>query len=391
MNWKETLPLAEMIQWRRHFHQYPELSNEEVETSQYIYDVLSTFPNIELSRPIENSVVATLKGSAPGKTVALRADIDALPIHEEADVPFQSTKPGIMHACGHDAHTAILLGAAKVLSEMKEELTGTVKFIFQPAEEVVTGGASLLVEAGVIEDVDYIFGLHVAPTIPVGIIGTKIGAVTAAADSFEVTISGVGSHGSTPERAIDPILVGAEIVTNLNHIVSRNVSPLDNVVISIGQFTSGNAHNVIPNSATIKGTVRTNQPETRKFVQKRICEVIDYITKAYHATYGMNYELGNSAVINDEEATTIVKKAASEVVGEKGILPFPPMMGGEDFAAYTDVIKGSFMMLGVGTEEEGCGYMLHHPKFKINENCLSIGAQIEVQIILEILGKQNSL
>ncbi|MGX7420210.1 amidohydrolase [Carnobacterium gallinarum] len=382
-----TVPVEDMVKWRRHLHENPELSFHEVETARYIYDLLSTFPNLELSTPIENSVVAILKGAKPGKTVALRADIDALPITEEADVAFPSKNPGVMHACGHDTHTAMLLGACKVLTGMQEQIAGTVKFIFQPAEEVPPGGAKFLVEAGVMEDVDLVFGIHIFPMIPVGVVGVRSGSLTAASDIFELTIQGVGSHGSTPELAVDPILIGAEIVTNLNHIVSRNIAALDSAVISIGEFTSGGSANVIPDTARIQGTVRTNDPKTRLYIKQRIEEMIDHITKMYGATYELNYLLGYSAVINDEAATEMVREAAMKVVGEAAIMTPPRMMGGEDFSAYTDVVPGSFFVVGGGTVEEGCGYMNHHPKFKINEGSLAIGAKMEVQLIKDLLMK----
>lgn len=381
----EDMPEKEMIEWRRHLHEHPELSFHEVETAKYIRKVLSDFPNIEVSTLTENSVIGTLRGSKPGKTVALRADIDALPIIEESNVAFQSKNHGIMHACGHDTHTAILLGAAKILSNMQDEIVGTVKFIFQPAEEELPGGAKLLVEAGVMDDVDMVFGLHIAPNIPAGMVGIKDGALTAAADMFELNIQGRGSHGSTPELSVDPILVGVEIINNLNHIVSRNVSPFADVVISIGEFKAGQKGNIIPDKAMITGTIRTNDHEVRQFVQKRIEEIISGICHMYGATYELDYELGYSPVINDVSATNIVREAALQVVGEKGQFDMPSMMGGEDFSAYTDVVPGSFFILGGGMAADGCGYMNHHPKFKVLEDCFKVGAAMHTQIALEIL------
>lgn len=387
MDLNYTLPVKEIIEWRRHLHQNPELSFQEIKTSQFIYDILSTFPNLKITRPTKTSVVATLKGNKPGKTIALRADIDALPVKEESDVNFKSINDGVMHACGHDTHTAMLLGAAKVLSEMKENISGTVKFIFQHAEELAPGGAKELVDKGIISDVDYIFGIHIAPNIPVGVVGSRKGSLTASSDSFELLIKGNGSHASTPELAIDPILIGAEIVTNLNNIVSRNISPSDNVVISIGQFTGGNAANVIPDSVTIKGSVRTINNKSRMFVKKRIEEVIAGLTNAYGAKYDLNYRLGYSSVFNDEEAFEIAKESATKVVTERGFIIVPQIMGSEDFSAYTDAKKGCFMFLGGGATEDGFCYMNHHPKFKIDERALAIGTQVEVQLILDILCK----
>ncbi len=385
MNSQTNLPIEDMVKWRRHLHENPELSFHEVETAKYIYQLLKTFPNLELTTPTENSVVAILKGAKPGKTIALRADIDALPIVEEADVAFPSQNEGVMHACGHDTHTAMLLGACKVLTSMQEKIAGTVKFIFQPAEEVPPGGAKFLVEAGVMKDVDLVFGIHIFPKIPVGVVAIRKGALTAAADIFELKIQGIGSHGSTPELAIDPILVGVEIITNLNNIISRNIAAFDNAVLSIGEFTSGNSANVIPDTAKIQGTVRTNDPAVRTLMKKRIEEIIEHVTKMYEASYELNYIMGYSPVVNDSEATEVVRKAALKVVGEKGLITAPQMMGGEDFSAYTDVVPGSFFVVGGGTAEEGCGYMNHHPKFKINEGALAVGAEMEIQLITDLL------
>lgn len=386
MNLVELMPQQDMIVWRRHLHQHPELSFHEVETAKYIKGVLETFPNLTISTLTENSVIAILKGSKPGKTVALRADIDALPIVEESDVSFPSENHGVMHACGHDTHTAMLLGAAKVLSGMQDKIAGTVKFIFQPAEEEPPGGAKLLVEAGVMEDVDQVYGLHIAPNVPVGMIGVRKGFLTAASDVVTLEIRGKGSHGSTPELSIDPILVGVEIISNLNNIVSRNISPFANAVISIGEFNSGKNSNVIPSEARIQATVRTNDPEVRTYVKKRIGEIIEGVCTMYGATYELDYLLGYSPVINDSEATDVVIAAGTKVVGANQIVEPPIMMGSEDFSAYTDVKPGSFFILGGGTEAEGCGYMNHHPKFKINEDCFVYGAAMHTQIVLGCLG-----
>lgn len=380
------MPQIDMVTWRRYLHQHPELSFEEVETAKYIKQILADFPNLEVKMITENSVVALLKGTKPGKTIALRADIDALPIIEEADVEFPSENPGVMHACGHDTHTAMLLGAVKTLTGMQDEIAGTVKFIFQPAEEEPPGGAKLLVEAGVMDDVDMVFGLHIAPNIPTGMIGTRKGALTAASDVFTLKIQGKGSHGSTPELAIDPILIGVEVINNLNHIVSRNISPFSNAVISIGEFNAGKKANVIPDTAQIQGTVRTNDKEVRVFVKKRIEEIIDGICEAYGASYELDYLLGYSQVFNDSDATDIVNEVAEKIVGKQQMFESPQMMGGEDFSAYTDVRPGSFFILGGGTAAEGCGYMNHHPKFKIMEECFKVGAAMHTQIVLDILG-----
>lgn len=387
-NLQDLMPQEEMVKWRRHLHRHPELSFHEVETAKYIKSILSEFPNLEIQTLTENSVIAILRGNQPGKTIALRADIDALPINEESDVEFPSENPGVMHACGHDTHTAMLLGAVKTLTGMQDRIAGVVKFVFQPAEEEPPGGAKLLVEAGVMDDVDMVFGLHIFPTIPVGMIGSNKGAITASSDIFTLKIQGKGSHGSTPELAIDPILVGVEVISNLNNIVSRNIGAFDNAVISIGEFNAGKTANVIPDTARIQGTIRTTDKKIRMMIKERIEEMISGICDIYGATYELDYLLGYSQVINDSEATDIVRSVAEKIVGEEKMFVSPAMMGGEDFSAYTDVRPGSFFILGGGTEEEGCGYMNHHPKFKVMEDSFKVGAAMHTQIVLDILGKE---
>jgi len=384
-DWKQNLPITEVVGWRRHLHQHPELSFKEFETSNFIYHVLSQFPNIKLTRPTKTSVVGILEGKQEGKTIALRADIDALAVTEEADVDFKSKNDGVMHACGHDAHTAMLLGAAKVLSEMTDELSGTVKFIFQHAEEVPPGGAKELIDLGVMENVDYVFGIHVVTGAPAGMIGLGVGAMTASSDYFELKITGRGSHGSMPETSIDAITIGAELVSNLNNIVSRNISALRNAVLSFGEFSSGEGYNAIPEIATIKGTVRATDVVTRQEIKQRIYEVSEHITKAYNGEIDIKWIDGYSAVVNDASATEIVRAAANKIVGEKAQVKAPTIMGGEDFSAYAGVTKGSYFYVGAGTAEEGCGYMAHSPKFNINEKCIVVGMQMHVQIILDLL------
>lgn len=379
------MPQKEMIEWRRHLHKHPELSFQEHETAKYIKKILADFPNLQVYSLTDNSVIAVLKGKKIGKTIALRADIDALPIFEESDVEFQSENPGVMHACGHDTHVAMLLGAVKVLSNLQDKIVGTVKFIFQPAEEEPPGGAKLLVEAGVMDDIDLIFGLHIAPSVPVGMVGIREGALTAASDTFKLKIQGKGSHGSTPDLSIDPILVGVELVNNLNNIVSRNISPFDNAVISIGEFTAGNKANVIPDTAKIQGTVRTNNKKTRLYIEQRIEEIVQNTCTMYGASYHFEYIKGYSPVVNDKYATKLLTSSVEKVIGKQKVFQAPQIMGGEDFSAYTDVKPGSFFLLGGGTEEQGCGYMNHHPKFKIMEDCFMSGAAIFTQLILDNL------
>ena len=388
-NWIEQIPTEKIVEWRRFLHQNPELSFKEFKTSQFIYDTLSTFPNLEITRPTETSVVATLVGGAgEGKTIALRGDIDALPVTEEADVEFKSTEEGIMHACGHDTHTAMLLGAAHILSNMKDELAGTVKFIFQHAEEQPPGGAQEIVDAGVLEGVDEIYGLHIMPNLEVGSIGVTSGFATTAADGFFLKIQGRGSHGAMPEDSIDPIVVGSEIVMALQTVVSRNVKPSEMAVVSIGEFHSGQAPNIIADTAKLSCTIRTTNEDVRQLIEKRVKSIIEHVTASHGATYELDYVHGCSAVYNTPELAEKARAAAQKVLGEEFVYDAPMLMGSEDFSAYTNVTKGCFLWLGGGKAEQGCGYMNHHPKFKIIEDALISGTKVEVQIILDLIGKK---
>ena len=376
-----------IITWRRYLHEHPELSFQEYETSQYVYDILNSFGVYTLERITETSVIATLKGPKEGPTIALRADMDALPIHEEADVPFKSKVDGVMHACGHDTHTAILLGAAEVIATMIDDLSGTVKLIFQHAEELAPGGAQELVKKGVMNDVDYVFGLHIFPMLPTGSVVYLDGPMTAASDTFKLTIQGKGSHGSMPDLAIDPITIGAELVNALNNIVSREINSFDTAVISVGKFVAGDAPNVIPDSVEIAGTVRTLKPETRAYVEKRIRETIEHTVTMHNATYKLDYSNGYDSIRNDKEATELIVAAASKVVPEQLLIKGQTMMGSEDFSSYTNVKPGSFIGLGGGLAKDGYQYINHNPKFIIDEKAMLTGSKVFVQLIEDLLMK----
>lgn len=390
MDWFDQIPVEKITEWRRHLHQNPELSFQEYKTSQFIYDTLSTFPNLELSRPTETSVVATLVGTAgEGKTIALRADMDALPIQEETDVAFKSVNDGVMHACGHDTHVSMLLGAASVLSGMKDKIAGTVKFIFQHAEEQVPGGAQQLVDAGVLMDVDEIYGIHILPRLRAGSLGVvTTGYATTAADGFFLKIQGRGSHASTPELSIDPVVVGAHIVMALQTVVSRNVKPSEMAALSIGEFHSGQAPNIIADTASLSCSIRSTNEEVRDLIEERVKKVIHRVADAYGATVELDYVRGYSALYNTPELAMKAKESAARVLGDDLVYDSPMLMASEDFSAYTKVVPGCYMFLGGGLEEEGCGYMNHHPKFKILEESLVNGTKVEVQLILDLLGKK---
>lgn len=307
----------EVITWRRHLHQNPELSFQEKKTSQFVYETLQTFPGLVVTRPTPTSVMARLIGKQPGKTVALRADMDALPIQEESGVPFSSRNPGVMHACGHDGHTAMLLGVAKIFSKMTELITGELRFLFQHAEEKFPGGARDLVRAGVMEGVDAVVGAHLWTPLAVGKVGVAYGPMMAAPDLFRLTIQGKGGHAASPHQTVDAIAVGAQVVTNLQHLVSRRTDPLDSLVVSITEFHAGTEHNIIPDKAEIVGSVRTFDPSLREMAPEWIEQVIRGVTSAHGAQYELRFERGYHPVINDESVTRTVEEAVVEALGKK--------------------------------------------------------------------------
>lgn len=371
----------EAVEWRHHIHKNPELSFEEYKTSNYVADLLSSFGPIEVLRPTETSVVGVLRGGRPGKTVGFRADMDALPVQEQTGFSFASKTPGVSHACGHDMHTAMLLGTAKVLASMQKELPGTVYFIFQPGEEKSPGGALPIIGSGVLKGVDAIFGAHVMPYEPVGSIGIlPAGAASSSADGFFLTIQGKGSHGSMPQLGVDPIVTGSEIVMGLQTVVSRNATPGDMAVVTVGMFQSGNAPNVIPDKAKLAASIRSVTPETRKLLEERVRTVIDHVCKANGAQYKLDYVLGYPAIRNDAALRELAKKAARKAVGEKNVFDSPRIPASEDFSYYAQAAPTYFLTIG-----SGAGPANHNPGFKVDDETILNGIKTEVQIILDYL------
>jgi len=385
MDVRKLVNVEQVVKWRRHFHMYPEIAFKEYETSNYIVKELASYPEIEVLRPTETSVVAVLKGAKPGKTVGLRADFDALPIEEEADVEFKSKNPGVMHSCGHDCHAAMLLGAVDVLYGLRNDLSGTVKFIFQHAEEVEPGGAKQIIETGVLDDVDAFYGSHVSGEDPAGVILVASGPVYANADLFSIKLKGKGAHAARPDASIDTLLVGTEVVQALNYIVSRNISSAERAVLTVGMFHAGTADNIIPDTAAIGGTVRTYKPEIRDLMERRISEVTEGICSAYGASCDVNYVRGYSAVINDNKLYTMVKEIAADVLPDVNVKEMQPIMGGEDFSAYGKIAPAFFSGIGAkpNTIEH---YGHHHPKFTIDEASLPIGTTMYAAFVLRVLG-----
>lgn len=365
----------QVIAWRRHLHQNPELSFQEEKTSQFIYDTLQSFGNLEISRPTKTSVVARLIGAEPGKTLAIRADMDALPIQEENTFEFASQTLGVMHACGHDGHTAMLLGTAKILSGLKDHIKGEVRFLFQHAEELFPGGAEEMVQAGVMDGVDLVIGTHLWSPIEKGKVGVVYGPMMASPDTFWITVNGKGGHAALPHQTIDSIAVAAQVVTNLQHIVSRNTDPLDSLVISVTQFLAGTTHNVIPGSVKLWGTVRSFDSTLRESIPAKMERVVKGITEAHEASYEFKYEFGYRPVINDNEVTAVIEETVREVFGEEALDMMRPNMGGEDFSAFMEKAPGCYFYVGAGNEEKGITYPHHHERFTIDEDALEIGVK----------------
>lgn len=385
---KESVLFKEqLIEWRRHFHRYPELSFQEEKTSQFIYDILQTIPHLEISRPTKYSIMARLTGKRPGKTIAIRADMDALPIREENQFEFVSKNPGVMHACGHDGHIAMLLGTVYTLVEQREKIQGEIRFLFQHAEENFPGGAGEMVAAGVMEDVDYIIGAHLWASLEVGKVGVIYGPAMAAPDVFKITIEGKGGHAGIPHETVDSIAIGTQVVTQLQQIVSRLTNPLDSLVVSVTQFHAGTTHNVIPEQAKIEGTVRSLKHELREQTAQRIENIVKHITEAYGATYHYSYEYGYRPVVNDEWVTQLVENTALELYGRERVSRLQPTMAGEDFSAFLQKAPGTFFFIGAGNKEKGIVYPHHHPRFTIDEDALPIGVEVFVKSVLNCMRK----
>ena len=366
-----------LIKYRRELHDNPELSMEEHETTKRIIKWLKEENINILNLPLTVGVVAEIEGDYPGPIIALRADIDALPIIEETGLDFASKNYGVMHACGHDFHTSAILGAAIIINKNKSKLHGKVRIIFQPAEENAKG-AEIIINSGVLKDVKAIFGMHNKPDLPVGTIGIKSGPLMASVDKFKIDVIGVGGHAAIPERCIDPIIVASEIVSSLQTIISRNLSPFNNTIISITKFQSGNTWNVIPEKAYLEGTVRTFQKDVRKIIPDLINRNIEGIASAFGANVDFRWYPYLPGVYNDESYTKVVTEAAIEL-GYKVELA-KESTGGEDFALYQNKIPGFFIWIGVGGTKEW-----HHPSYNLKEEALIIAAKYFANLVIKAL------
>ena len=375
-----------IVKIRRELHEHPELMYEEFRTSELIRRELDKL-DIQYIHPIAETGVLASIGNGNGPCVALRADMDALPIHEETDVPFKSKIDGKMHACGHDCHVSMLLGAAKLLKDKESEINGTIKLLFQPAEEGGAGG-KLMREEGALEnpDVERIFGLHVWPQMPSGQIGSREGTFLAATSSLSLTVNGVGGHAAVPQLTKDPVLTSARIITNLQSIISRELDPLESGVVSITVINGGNASNVIPSEVKVKGTLRSLTMNGLKELQKRVKEISEGIAQTHGCEAIVEY-VGNDypPTVNDSEMWKFAKNVGIELLGDDNVSDLDAVMGGEDFAYYTEKVKGCFVVLGMNNPDIDATYSVHHPMFKADEDALHIGTALHTIFALKSL------
>jgi amidohydrolase len=373
----------QLVAWRRGLHQRPELGFREHLTAEFISQKLQEWGIEHETGVAQTGVVATILGKQPGPVLAIRADMDALPVQEQNQVSYQSQHAGVMHACGHDGHTAIALGTAYYLSQHPGCFAGTVKLIFQPAEEG-PGGAKPMIEAGVLRNpaVDAIIGLHLWNNLPLGMIGVREGAMMAAVELFDCTIKGKGGHGAMPHQTIDPIVVGAQVVSALQTIVSRNVDPLKAGVVTVGKFQAGHACNVIAESAELKGTVRYFDPSLEDFFEQRIEQIIAGICQSQGASYTLEYQKLYPPVINNGAIAALVRSVAETVIETPaGVVPECQTMGGEDMSFFLQEVPGCYFFLGSANLDKGLSYPHHHPRFDFDETALSMGVEIFVRCV----------
>ncbi|MEC3737983.1 M20 family metallopeptidase [Bacillus safensis] len=372
----------EMVEIRRHLHMNPELSFQEEETAAFIASYYDTLQIPTRTKVGGHGVLAFIKGASPGPTIALRADFDALPIHDEKDVPYKSTKPGVMHACGHDGHTATLLVLAKILHTHRDQLKGKIVLIHQHAEEYAPGGAKPMIEDGCLDGVDVIFGTHLWSSEPCGTILYKSGNFMAAADRFSIQVQGKGGHGAQPHLTKDAVLIGSQIVANLQQVVARKVNPIDSAVVSVGGFVAENAFNVIADSAVLTGTARSFEENARHIIEREIEQVVKGVCQMHDAAYTYEYVRGYPAVKNHPKPTEYIADIANQTEGVTEVKEAETQMGGEDFAYYLQHVPGTFFYTGAMPENSQDVYPHHHPKFDINEKAMPIAAKVLANAVL---------
>jgi len=377
--------LPNIIEWRRDFHRYPEVAFQETRTSQVIKEFMESL-DIPVTVFAKTGLRGILKGRSGGRTVALRSDIDALPLKEEGDKEYISKNPEAAHACGHDGHMAILMGVIQVLAKKRDKLHGDIVFLFQPSEERIPGGAKTMIEEGALEGEDAIFGLHLWQPLPTGKVGIVKGPMMAQPDAFTIIIKGKGGHGSMPQQTVDPILAASQVVINVQSIVSRNVDPLKPAVVSFGTVEGGTIYNIIPEKVTLTGTVRSFDPEIQQLAERRLKDVVNDTCRTFGAQADIKYEQGSPAVVNEPKMVDFVQDVLSQTLGEDRLEHIDPVMGGEDFSYFLQKVPGAFLFFGMGN---GMDYPHHHPAFDLDEKALPDAARLLTALALKYLHKKR--
>ena len=377
-----------IIEKRRYFHMNPEPSFNEYNTSKVVQEELK-----KLEIPFEifakTGIIATIKGKNPGKTVLLRADMDALEVCEKNNVSYKSQKEGLMHACGHDGHIAMLLGAAHVLNEIKNDISGEIKLFFQPAEEVAKGAKAVIEESKITDFIDAAFAIHLWQGIPVGKISLESGARMAAADMFSIKVKGKSGHGSMPHETIDAVVVASAIVMNLQHLVSRNTNPLDTLVVTVGKLTAGTRYNIIAGEALLEGTIRSFSDEVWKKVPEQIERVVKNTAAAYDAEAEIDLVRATPPLVNNQDISNILKISAEKLYGEEVVTKYEKTPGGEDFAYFTQVVPGALAFVGIRNDEKGINSPHHNETFDMDEEALEMGANLYAQFAIDFLNSEK--
>ena len=375
-----------VIAMRRHFHMNPETGGEEFATQQTIIEELTKL-GLSPRKAAGTGVIADIIGALPGKTVALRADIDALPLQDEITQPYRSKVAGKCHACGHDGHMAMLLTMAKVFVDLQPVLPGNIRLLFQPTEEKFPGGAEAMIADGAMDGVDFVLGTHVWQTLAAGVVGIAYGRMMAAPDEFTINIQGKGGHGSMPQDTNSALTTGAEIACMLNAIVAQAVDPIESAVLTIGMFRSGEVFNIIPDNAVIKGTIRSFDQKVRMRVWERVDQICNGVCQAMGATYTLDKIFGYPPVINNREVAAVVAEAGRESTDPAMVQEIRPVMGAEDFSYYLHKAPGMFLFLGIGNPATGAAFPHHHPKFDMDESALITGVEVMVRAALKLKAK----
>ena len=377
-----------IIEKRRYFHMNPEPSFNEYDTSKVVQEELTKI-GIPFEIFAKTGIIATIKGQNPGKTVLLRADMDALEVCEKNNVSYRSQKEGLMHACGHDGHIAMLLGAAHVLNEIKNDISGEIKLLFQPAEEIAKGAKAMIEESKIIDSIDAAFAIHLWQGVPVGKISLESGARMAAADLFSIKVKGKSGHGSMPHETIDAVVVASAIVMNLQHLVSRNTNPLDTLVVTVGKLTAGTRHNIIAGEALLEGTIRSFSDEVWKKIPEQIERVVKNTAAAYDASVEINLTRATPPLVNNQDISNILKNSAVKLYGEEVVTKYEKTPGGEDFAYFTQVVPGALAFVGIRNDAKGINSPHHSETFNMDEEALEMGANLYAQFAIDFLNSEK--